>query len=279
MSTPSSELPITDQVRHRVDERGVAWITLDRPDVKNAISPDQRNRVIDLLAEASADLGIRTVVLGATGDAFCTGADLRARRTPAPRPDDAPERGVGEVAKMIREGAQALVAAVLDCEKPVIAAVGGTAAGIGAHIALACDLVIAADGVRFIEVFVRRGLVPDGGGAYLLPRLIGIQKAKELLFFGDDLVASDAAALGLVNKVVPADQLDATVDEWAGRLAVAPTRALALTKALVNRSLDSDRATAFAEEATAQELNMGTADANEGVASFVERRSPTYRGW
>jgi 2-(1,2-epoxy-1,2-dihydrophenyl)acetyl-CoA isomerase len=279
VSTPSAERPITEQVRHRVDDRGVAWITLDRPDVKNAISPDQRDRLIALLGEASADLGVRAVVLGATGDAFCTGADLRARRPPAPRPPDAPERGVGEVAAMIRDGAQRLVAAVLDCDKPVIAAVGGTAAGIGAHLAFACDLVIAADDVRFIEVFVRRGLVPDGGGAYLLPRLVGVQKAKELLFFGDDLPAAEAAALGLVNKVVPAAELDTAVDEWAGRLAVAPTRALALTKALVNRSLESDRATAFAEEATAQELNMATSDANEGVAAFMERRSPTYRGW
>ncbi|HEX2576337.1 MAG TPA: enoyl-CoA hydratase-related protein [Aquihabitans sp.] len=279
MTTPSSERPITEQVRHQVDDRGVAWITLDRPDVKNAISPDQRDRVVALLAEASADLGIRAVVIGATGDAFCTGADLRARRPPAPRPDDAPARGVGEIAKMIREGAQALIAAVLDCEKPVIAKVGGTAAGIGAHLAFACDLVVAADDVRFIEVFARRGLVPDGGGAYLLPRRIGVQKTKELMFFGDDLPASEAAALGLVNRVVPAAELDAAVDEWAGRLAVGPTRALALTKALVNRSLESDRATAFADEATAQELNMGTADANEGVAAFVERRTPAYRGW
>lgn len=279
MPTTSGDLPLTEQVLHRVDDRGVAWITLDRPDVKNAISPDQRDRMIDLLAQASGDLGIRCVVLGATGDAFCTGADLRANRPPAPRPDDAPARGVGEVAKMIREGAQRLVAAVLDCEKPVIAAVGGTAAGLGAHLAMAADLVIAVEGVRFIEVFARRGLVPDGGGAYLLPRLVGIQKAKELLFFGDDVSAEEALTLGLVNKVVPAEQLDGAVEEWSGRLAVAPTRALALTKWLVNRSLDSDRATAFAEEALAQELNMGTADANEGVAAFVERRSPTYRGW
>lgn len=279
MSTPSAELPLTEQVQHRVDDRGVAWITLNRPDVKNAISPDQRDRVIALLGEASADLGVRAVVFGATGDAFCTGADLRASRPPAPRPDGAPQRGVGEVAAMIRGGAQRLIAAVLDCEKPVIAAVGGTAAGIGAHLALACDLVIAAEGARLIEVFVRRGLVPDGGGAYLLPRLVGVQKAKELLFLGDDLSATEAQALGLVNRVVPSADLASTVDEWAGRLAVAPTRALALTKWLVNRSLDSDRATAFAEEAVAQELNMGTADANEGVAAFVERRAPTYRGW
>jgi len=232
-----------------------------------------------MLAEASADLGVRAVVLGHTGDAFCTGADLRASRPPAPRPDDAPKRGVGEVAKMIREGAQQLVSAVLDCEKPVIAAVNGTAAGIGAHIALACDLVVASDGVRFIEVFVRRGLVPDGGGAYLLPRMVGVRRAKELLFFGDDLSAAEAAELGLINKVVPAAELDAAVEAWAERLAVAPTRALALTKWLVNQSLESDRATAFQAEAVAQEMNMATVDANEGVAAFVERRSPTYRGW
>lgn len=279
MSTPSSDLPLTEQVQHRVDDRGVAWITLNRPDVKNAISPDQRDRVIALLAEAHADLGIRAVVLGATGDAFCTGADLRASRPPSPRPDDAPKRAVGEIDRMIREGAQRLVSSILDCGKPVIAAVGGTAAGIGAHIALACDLVIAADDVRFIEVFVRRGLVPDGGGAYLLPRIVGMQKAKELLFFGDDLPSIEAERIGLVNRAVPRDQFDQTVDEWAGRLAVAPTRALALTKALVNRSLESDRATAFGEEAAAQEMNMGTVDANEGVAAFIERRSPTYRGW
>jgi 2-(1,2-epoxy-1,2-dihydrophenyl)acetyl-CoA isomerase len=279
VSTPSSELPLDEQVQHRVDERGIAYITLNRPDVKNAISPDQRDRVIALLAAASTDLGVRAVVLGHTGDAFCTGADLRAARPPAPRPDDAPPRGVGEVAKMIREGAQQLIAAVLDCEKPVIAAINGTAAGIGAHIALACDLVVAAEEVRFIEVFVRRGLVPDGGGAYLLPRMVGVRRAKELLYFGDDLSAPEAAELGLINRVVPAGGVDDAVEAWAARLAVAPTRALALTKWLVNTSLESDRATAFQNEAVAQEMNMGTVDANEGVAAFVERRTPAYRGW
>lgn len=279
MSTKSADLPLTDQVRHRVDERGIAWITLDRPDVKNAISPDQRDRMIELLGQASVDLGIRAVVLGHTGDAFCTGADLRANRASAPRPEDAPKRGVGEITNLIQDGAQKLVAAILDCDKPVIAAVGGTAAGIGAHLALACDLVVATEDVRFIEVFVRRGLVPDGGGAYLLPRMVGINRAKELLFFGDDLTAAEAFDLGLVNKVVPAGGLGEAVEAYVARLAVAPTRALALTKRLVNRSLDTDRATAFLEEAVAQELNMGTADANEGVAAFVERREPSYRGW
>ncbi|MER5869842.1 enoyl-CoA hydratase-related protein [Streptomyces sp. NPDC002044] len=259
-----------DDILHRTDN-GVSWITLNRPEAMNAVTWDQRERVIALLGEASADPAVRAVVLTATGKGFCAGADLRG----APPAGD---RVAGDVARMIRLGAQRLITAVLDCEKPVIAAVNGTAAGIGAHLALACDLVIAAEPARFIEVFVRRGLVPDGGGAYLLPRLVGPQKAKELMFFGDALPAADAERLGLVNKVVPAGELEKTARAWAERLAQGPTRALALTKQLVNASLDGDRAAALAAEAAAQEINMTTADANEGVASFVERRTPTYRG-
>lgn len=167
---------------------------------------------------------------------------------------------------------------MLDCEKPVLAAVNGTAAGLGCHLALACDLVLAAEGTAFVEVFVRRGLVPDGGGAYLLPRLIGPQKAKELMFFGDSLPAAEAERLGLVNLVVPADELAKTARAWAERLATGPTRALALTKRLVNESLDAGRAVAFASEATAQEINMTTRDAREGVDSFVQRRTPRFEG-
>ncbi|MGC0331283.1 2-(1,2-epoxy-1,2-dihydrophenyl)acetyl-CoA isomerase [Streptomyces sp. SAI-170] len=188
------------------------------------------------------------------------------------------ERVAGDVARTLRLGAQRLIAAVLDCEKPVIAAVNGVAAGLGAHLALACDLVLAAESARFIEVFVRRGLVPDAGGAYLLPRLIGPQRAKELMFFGDALTAPDAERLGLVNRVVPDDELPATAREWAARLAAGPTRTLALTKQLVNASLDTDRATAFAAEAAAQEINLTTADAQEGLASFAQRRTPRFTG-
>ncbi|MFD3326196.1 enoyl-CoA hydratase/isomerase family protein [Streptomyces sp. NPDC058701] len=261
---------MSQEILHRT-ENGVSWITLNRPEAMNAVTRDQRERVITLLGAASADPGVRAVVLTATGKGFCAGADLRG--APA-----AGEHVAGDVARMIRLGAQRLITAVLDCEKPVIAAVNGTAAGIGAHLALACDLVIAAEPARFIEVFVRRGLVPDGGGAYLLPRLIGPQKAKELMFFGDAVPAAEAERLGLVNKVVPAGELEKTARAWAERLAQGPTRALALTKQLVNASLDGDRAAALAAEATAQEITMTTADANEGVASFVERRTPTYRG-
>ncbi|WP_406421389.1 enoyl-CoA hydratase/isomerase family protein [Streptomyces sp. NBC_00842] len=272
--------PLDSLVLHATDN-GVSWITLNRPEAMNAVTWDQRERIIALLANASADPSVRAVVLTATGRGFCAGADLRgapSAGSPAVGSSPSGDRVPGDVARTIRLGAQRLIAAVLDCEKPVIAAVNGTAAGIGAHLAFACDLVLAAESAKFIEVFVRRGLVPDGGGAYLLPRLIGPQRAKELMFFGDSLPAADAERLGLVNRVVPDEELTATARAWAQRLADGPTRAIALTKQLVNASLDSDRATAFAAEAMAQEINMTTQDANEGVASFVERRAPKYRG-
>nr|WP_151480010.1 enoyl-CoA hydratase [Streptomyces albicerus] len=252
-------------------ENQVSWITLNRPEAMNAITPDQRDRLIHLLEEASADPAVRAVVITATGRGFCAGADLRG----APLTED---RVAGDVTRVIRQGAQRLIAAVLDCEKPVIAAVNGTAAGIGAHLAYACDLVIAAESAKFTEVFVRRGLVPDGGGAYLLPRLVGPQRAKELMFFGDSLTAADAERLGLVNRVVPDAELEKTARAWAERLAAGPTRSLTLTKQLVNASLDTDRSTAFIAEATAQEINMTTADAKEGVTAFVERRGPEFKG-
>ncbi|MFD7621730.1 enoyl-CoA hydratase/isomerase family protein [Streptomyces sp. NPDC059802] len=262
--------PLRSLVLHATDN-GVSWITLNRPEAMNAVTWEQRERVIGLLAEASADPAVRAVVLTATGRGFCAGADLRG--APA-----AGERVPGDVARTIRLGAQRLIAAVLDCEKPVVAAVNGTAAGLGAHLAFACDLVLAAESAKFIEVFVRRGLVPDGGGAYLLPRLIGPQRAKELMFFGDSLPAAEAERLGLVNRVVKDEELAGTARAWAQRLAEGPTRAITLTKQLVNASMDTDRSTAFAAEAMAQEINMTTQDANEGVASFVERRVPKYRG-
>ncbi|MBQ0847323.1 enoyl-CoA hydratase/isomerase family protein [Streptomyces sp. BH-SS-21] len=256
---------------HTLDDTHVSWITLNRPEVMNAITPEQREELIHLMETASADANTRAVVLTATGRGFCTGADLRG----GPPPED---RLPGDVSRVIKNGAQRLITAILDCEKPVIAAVNGTAAGLGAHLAYACDLILAAESARFIEVFVRRGLVPDGGGAYLLPRLIGPHRAKELMFFGDALTAADAHRLGLVNRVVPDGELEKTARAWAERLATGPTRSLALTKQLVNASLDSDRATAFTAEATAQEINMTTSDATEGVTAFVERRTPDFTG-
>ncbi|MFJ9816676.1 enoyl-CoA hydratase/isomerase family protein [Streptomyces sp. NPDC101151] len=261
---------MSEPVRHEVREH-VSYVTLDRPEALNALTPGQRDVLIGLLAQASEDPDVRAVVLTGTGRGFCAGADLRGGAGDR-------ERVPGDVARTLRLGAQRLIATVLDCEKPVIAAVNGTAAGLGAHLALACDLVLAAESARFIEVFVRRGLVPDGGGAYLLPRLVGPQRAKELMFFGDALPAAEAERLGLVNRVVPDGELEKTAREWATRLAAGPTRSLALTKQLVNASLDGDRAAAFAAEAAAQEINMTTEDAREGLRAFVERRGAEFRG-
>ncbi|MEZ0091536.1 enoyl-CoA hydratase/isomerase family protein [Streptacidiphilus sp. EB129] len=288
--------PVEEELLCRTDG-GVRWLTLNRPEALNAVTAGMRERLVELLDSASADPDVRAVVLTGAGRAFCSGADLRASSGGSSGAGGsggpggsggsggsgggagaAPERVAGDVARMLRRGVQRMVAAVLDCEKPVLAAVNGTAAGVGVHLALACDLVLAAEGASFIEAFVRRGLVPDGGGAYLLPRLVGPQRAKELMFFGDALPAADAERIGLVNRVVPAEELEKTAREWAERLAAGPTRSLALTKQLVNASLEADRATAFAAEATAQEINMTTSDAPEGVRAFVERRPPRFTG-
>jgi 2-(1,2-epoxy-1,2-dihydrophenyl)acetyl-CoA isomerase len=157
--------------------------------------------------------------------------------------------------------------------------VNGTAAGGGMHLALACDLVIMAEEAKFVEVFIRRGIAPDAGGAWILSRLIGIQKAKELFFFGDDVPAAEAYRIGLVNRVVPLGELPATLEEWAGRLASAPTKAIGAAKWLTNRALDVDRATALHDEAMVQELITNTLDSKEGVASFIERRPADFKGW
>jgi 2-(1,2-epoxy-1,2-dihydrophenyl)acetyl-CoA isomerase len=256
------------------DSGGIRRITLNRPEAANALRPVDRDRITEVLGEADADPAIRVVVLTANGRHFCSGADVGG--IARSKSDD---KRVTDSMRKIMTGAQRLIAAVLDCGKPVVAAVNGTAAGIGVHLALAADLVVASEEASFIEVFVRRGLVVDGGGAYLLPRLIGMHKAKELAFFGDKLPAADALALGLVNRVVPAAELDAATDEYARRLAAAPTSAISLTKRLLNASPDSDRAQAFLAEAMAQEIQSFAEDSREGVRSFVERRPPEFRGW
>jgi 2-(1,2-epoxy-1,2-dihydrophenyl)acetyl-CoA isomerase len=257
------------------DQDGVRRITLNRPDAANALRPDDRNALIDLFIQADADPAVRVVVLAAEGRHFCAGADVRALA--ASRASGAENR-VGDAMRKIMTGAQRLISSVLDCGKPVIAVVQGPAAGIGAHLAYAADLVVASEEASFVESFVRRGLVMDGGGAYLLPRRIGMQRAKEMAFFGDALPAAEALTLGLVNRVVPADQLHATADELAARLATSATSAIALTKRLLNDSPDTDRPGALVAEAMAQEIQSRADDSSEGIRSFVERRPPEYRG-
>jgi 2-(1,2-epoxy-1,2-dihydrophenyl)acetyl-CoA isomerase len=281
---PSVAEPVDRELLWGRGADGVAWLTLNRPEAGNALSPALREDLIRRLDDASRDPLTRVVVLTAAGARhFCTGADLGAppaTQSPgAGLPPGLPERPAGSVARAIAGGAQRLISSVLDCEKPVIAAVNGTAAGLGCHLAYACDLVLAAETAKFVEVFVRRGLVVDGAGAYLLTRRIGVHRAKELIFFGDDLPAAEAERLGLVNRVVPGAELAQAARAWARRLAGGPTVALGLGKRLVNRALDVDRATALAEEAMAAEINMASEDGQEGLRAFRERRTPAFRGW
>lgn len=270
---------VADLVRAERDDRGIVQVVIDRPDARNALTHAMRDRLVDLLEDASADLRVRAVVLAGAGGAFCAGADLRGQPPAPPRPEGAPDRAVGDVARLLRRGWQRLVSAVQDCERPVVAVVDGVAAGGGVQLALACDLVVASDRARFVQSFVHRGIVPDAGAAYLLTRLVGPQRAKQLLFLGDEVDAEQALELGLVNRVVPEAELDVEVERLLGALAGGPTRAIAATKRLVNRALESDRDTALHDEAVLQELVQGTRDAGEGVQAFLDRRDPEFRGW
>ena len=252
-------------------ENDVAWVTMNRPEQRNAVNAEMRDELIGVLTDARTNAAIRAVVLTATGKGFCTGADLSGPRGQGPT-------GPGAGRELMKSSSQRLIRALWDLEKPVVAAVNGVAAGLGSHLAFASDFVIASSAARFIEVFVRRGIAVDAGGAFLLPRLVGLQKAKELVFFGDDLSAEDAQRCGLVSKVVPPAELEAAAREWAERLAKGPTFAIGMSKRLLNRSLESSLETALEEEAMAQMLTTQSEDTREGMTAFMERRAPQFKG-
>lgn len=263
----------TSGLTTRTDD-GVRWLVLDRPDVGNSVTRAMQRDIIDNLNRASADSKTRAVVFTASGDKhFCTGPNLR---DPEMRPSQ--DRVAGDAARILRSGSQAVVSALLDCEKPVICGLNGVAAGVGASMVLACDLIVAAESARLIELFVRRGLAPDGGAAYLLARKVPFNVAKELLLFGEELSAPDAHRIGLVNKVVRDDDLTAELTAWARRLAQGATRGIAAAKVMLNQALDVDRASAFNAEALLVDQVAGTADVAEGIAAFMEKREPKFFG-
>lgn len=252
-------------------ENHVAWITLNRPEQRNAVNATMREELLRLFAEAQTNPEARAVVLTGAGKGFCTGADLSGPRTSGPQ-------GPGATRLVMKTSSQRLIRALWELEKPVVCAVNGVAAGLGAHLAFAADLVLASTEARFIEVFVRRGLCVDAGGAFLLPRLVGLQRAKELVFFGDDLSAEQAERWGLVNRVVAPADLEPTARQWAERLAQGPTLALGFSKRLLNRSLESDLETCLEEEGLAQAIVAQSEDLKEGVQAFLERRAPQFKG-
>lgn len=250
-------------------------IVIDRDNRGISLTPEIRNAMVDALADAHGDVDVRCVVLTAVGKRFCTGADITPGKSgEGPSTGPAP----GEVREMMGSGAQRLFRALWSCEKPVLCGLNDTAEGIGAHIALACDLIVVAGSTKLIEVFARRGLVPDGGGAYILPRLVGLQKAKDLLFFADGVPADEAHRIGLVNAVVDDDDFESTLYAWADRLASGPTRSYGFAKYLASRSFESDLESLLDAEAGFAELNQRSADQREGIASFVEKREPRFTG-
>jgi 2-(1,2-epoxy-1,2-dihydrophenyl)acetyl-CoA isomerase len=244
---------------------GVVTITFDRPHKKNAINGVMWSE----LAEAAAALVSsedRCVVLTGAGGDFCSGADLSGEARSSQH----------QLAAM--RGINAVVQAFHELPQPTIARVDGVAAGVGMNLALGCDLVLASDRSRFSEIFARRGLSIDGGGSWLLPRLVGLHKAKELALFADVIPAEEALRLGIVNRVVPLAELDALVDDWATRLAAGPPIALAMTKRMLNRSFEQSFEQALDDEARCQTVNFGTRDTAEAVGAFLEKRTPVFEG-
>jgi enoyl-CoA hydratase/carnithine racemase len=247
---------------------GVVTLTLNRPDKMNAITGEMWGELRDVFDEVATRADDRVLVITGSGRGFCGGADLvdaGMPRTSGLRLEHM--RGVGRSAAALRA-----------ISKPTVAKVNGAAAGAGLNLALGCDLVIASDAARFSEIFVQRGLSIDYGGSWLLPRLIGIHKAKELAFLAEVISAADAERIGIVNRVVPAAELDATVDEIVQRLLRMAPVALSQTKRLLDQAFSVSFAEAVDAEAMAQVVNLGTADVNEAVRAFTEKRDPQFTG-
>jgi 2-(1,2-epoxy-1,2-dihydrophenyl)acetyl-CoA isomerase len=261
-------------------EHGVLTLTINRVDSSNAIPFYVRDRLIRHFQEAHANLEVRVIVLTGAGERhFCTGSDLRVRPPAAPKPEGAPDMPVGSAVNMMRTGFQRLMESMQDCQKPVIVALNGTAAGGGAMLALAADVIIAADTARFVDVFGKQALIPDGGYLYLLPRIVGMHKAKEIVFFGETIGAEEARGLGIVNRVVPAGELPTAAQEWAEQLAAKPTKVLGWAKKLLHDATENPRAQVLESEATYIELNLGTEDGKERMAAMMEKRPPEWKGW
>ena len=247
-------------------DAGVVTVTLNRPEKKNAANTDMWRELYETFCAVRDNAEDRVLVVTGAGGEFCSGADLSD-------PKVIKANGVDRM-RWINRGALALH----ELTKPTIAKVGGIAAGAGANLALGCDLVVASDTARFSEIFSRRGLSIDYGGSWLLPRLVGLHKAKELAFLADIISAQDAADIGLVNRVVPEAQLDSFVDDWARRLAAGPPIALSMTKRMLNDSLASSMTQALESEARSQAVNFQTEDMAEAMMAFAQKREPVFRG-
>jgi 2-(1,2-epoxy-1,2-dihydrophenyl)acetyl-CoA isomerase len=255
---------------------GVCRITLDRPEAKHALTVEMRDTITDALRSGRTDSSVRAFLISATGDAFCAGMDLGASTVAAAGTPGFDPRSTAEA---LRVGVQAFIRELWEIDKPTIAAVNGTAVGPGAHLALACDFVFVQPDTRFMWTFARWGLVVDAGGAYLLPRLVGLPKAKAMVMLGEGCKGREAVDLGLAYRCVDrADDLAGEADALAVRLAAGPTRALGLSKRLLNASFETDLTSALEREGAAQSLATASHDLVEGLAAFREKRDARFTG-
>ena len=250
-----------------VDEADrVVTITMNRPRRKNAANSVMWEELSDVVRALHSADDVRAVILTGAGGDFCSGADVSGEETRS-RHMLHSMRHIGDLCLSLQRLAQ-----------PAVAKVRGVAAGAGLNMALACDMVIAAEGARFSEIFARRGLVVDFGGSWLLPRLVGMHRAKELVLLADIIDAAEADRIGLVNRVVPEAELDDTVDAIAARLAAGPPIALAMSKRLLNNSFDVTLEQALDDEGLAQTVTFSTEDVAEAMGAFIDKRDPVFRG-
>jgi 2-(1,2-epoxy-1,2-dihydrophenyl)acetyl-CoA isomerase len=250
-------------------ETGVLTLTMNRPERKNALDMAMADALVASLDAADCDAQVRSVVLTGSGDAFCSGGDLGGGGSEGAKPPHA---------RALMRRMSRPATALHQFSKPVIAKVNGIAAGAGWNLALGCDVIVASDAARFCQIFARRGLSMDLGGTWLLPRLVGLHRAKELALLADWISAEEAERIGVVNRVVPAAELDAFVTDWAEQLAAGPPVALALTKQMLDGASTRSFEEALDLECTSQAVNLATEDTREAFKAFFENRTPTFEG-
>jgi len=255
---------ITREIRDKF-----AVLTLNRPEVFNSFNREMALRLQEELDYCEQDPAVRALVITGSGKAFCAGQDLKEVTSPELNPG---------FKKILEEHYNPIITRIRKLEKPVLAAVNGVAAGAGANIALACDVVVAAESAVFIQAFSKIGLVPDSGGTFFLPRLIGFQKASALMMLGERVTAKEAERLGMIFKFFPDASFEEEVTNLAAVLSNMPTRALVLTKQLLNKSLSGNLEDQLALESKFQIEAAGTDDYAEGVDAFVKKRQPEFKG-
>ncbi|MBX2829184.1 MAG: 2-(1,2-epoxy-1,2-dihydrophenyl)acetyl-CoA isomerase PaaG [Flavobacteriaceae bacterium] len=250
-------------------ENGVATLTLNRPEVFNSFNREMALAFQSALDHAAKDETIRAIVITGSGKAFCAGQDLKEVITPELNPG---------FKKILEEHYNPIISRIRSIKKPIVAAVNGVAAGAGANIALACDIVVASEKASFIQAFSKIGLIPDSAGTFFLPRLIGFQKASALMMLGDKVSATEAERLGMVYKVMSLEEFTDGVFQLANTLAQMPTKALGMTKELMNASMTNDLQSQLDMESKYQIEAAQSDDYREGVAAFVEKRKPNFTG-